>query len=145
MIVGEKFRTSGVFFILPVFVFLMATTLLPILYVVVTSFFRNYLPEKELTFILFKNFQTIFKDEDFLKAILQTLKYAFITTACHITLALVLALYFDKNKGILKPLASSMRSILIIPWLLSWTVAASIWQLILNPSGLINGYLKSSG
>lgn len=145
MIVGERFYRSGFYFILPLLIFLIFTTLLPLMYVVIMSFFRNYLPEKNISFIFLNNFVTVFKDQEFIKSILQTLKYVFSCTILHLSLALFLAVYFDKHKGIKATISYSMRGILVIPWLLSWTVAASIFQLILNPTGLINGYLKTLG
>ena len=145
MIVGEKFKSSGFYFILPLVIFLAATTLVPLIYVVVMSFFKNYLPDKQMFFIFFNNFKTVLSNEEFRQSILQTVKYVVLCTFFHFVLAIGLSVFFDKNSGIKKKIATTMRGIIIIPWLLSWTVAASVWQLLLNPSGFINGFLKELG
>ena len=66
-------------------------------------------------------------------------------TSVHIVFAVLLALFFDKDSRIIGSMAFIMRGLIIIPWLLSWTVAAAIWLLILNPSGVLNGLLLNWG
>jgi len=129
---------------MPMFIFIIATTLLPISYVIIMGFFRNYLPEKHISFVFFKNYENIFKDPEFWKSLYNTGIYVFFTVFFHISFSLFLAIFLDK-KGFLSGLAKILRGIFITPWLLSWTVAASIWLLILNPAGVLNGFAMSLG
>jgi multiple sugar transport system permease protein len=126
------------------FIFILATTLFPIIYVIVMGFFRNYLPEKSISFVFLRNYGTIIRDSEFWKALSNTGVYVFFTVLFHILFALFLALFLDK-KGIFSGLSKILRSIFITPWLLSWTVAASIWLLILNPAGVLNGFAITLG
>jgi ABC-type sugar transport system permease subunit len=109
------------------------------------GFFSNHLPEKQISFVFFKNFIEIFQDPDFIGSIWHTIVYVFSVSAIHLVLAVVLAAFFDKHIGLIGKVAYAMRAVIIIPWLLSWTVAASIWLLILNPSGVLNGFLLTAG
>jgi len=141
---GNRFAGKGLAFISPMFIFILATTLLPIVYVVATGFFRNYLPEKNITFIFLKNYGTILKDPEFWKSLSNTGVYVFFTVFFHVLFALFIALFLDK-RGLFSKLAKLLRGIFITPWLLSWTVAASIWLLILNPAGVLNGFGMTFG
>ncbi len=143
--IGKRLNKSGVPFILPLVIFLFLTTFFPIVYVTITGFFRNYLPEKEISFVFLQNFKEIFKDEDFIGSLWHTAVYVVSVSGIHLIMAVVLAIFFDKHIGFIGKVAYTMRAIIIIPWLLSWTVAASIWLLILNPSGVLNGALMGMG
>ena len=135
---------KGVLFISPMLVFLLLTTFLPIIYVIFEGFFRNFLPEKSVSFVLFKNYMQIFKDKEFLKSLYNTGVYVFFSVFFHVAFGLFMAMFLDK-KGPLAGLAKIMRGIFITPWLLSWAVAASVWLLILNPAGVLNGFGMSLG
>jgi len=134
----KKTKENGIPFVAPMLIFLLLTTLLPIIYVVVTGFFKNYLPDQSTSFVLFKNYLQIFKDPEFLTALYNTGVYVFFSVFFHVAFGLFMAMFLDK-KGPLSGLARLMRGIFITPWLLSWAVAASIWLLILNPAGVLNG------
>ena len=136
---------TGLLFIAPLVVFLAATTLFPLVHVLVSSLYRNYLPDRGASFIFFENFKTIFTDADFFNALVRTAVYVVSVTTIHIVCAMMLALFFDKDKGFMGKSAFVMRGLIIIPWLLSWTVAAAIWLLILYPSGVLNGILNQLG
>lgn len=141
----NKHTKMGLIFAAPLILFLAATTLFPLLHVIVTGFYSNYLPDNGSSFILFENFKQISLDKDFYNSLWRTAIYVFSVTALHIILAVALAIFFDKQEGLLGKIAYLMRGLIIIPWLLSWTAAAAIWVLILNPSGVINGIVRYLG
>ena len=59
MLIAKKSRI-GLYFVAPLILFLAITTLFPLMHVLITGFFRNYLPEREKTFVLFQNFVILF-------------------------------------------------------------------------------------
>lgn len=141
----SKARREGLFFISPLLVFLIATTLLPILYVVGISFTDYYLPAKRMSFAGLENYVRFLGDELFWKSVKNTLVYVFFSTVLHILVATLLAVLLDRSRQLFAGTASRIRNILIIPWLLSWAVAAALWRLILSPSGVFNAYLMEWG
>jgi len=143
--VVKKIKNSGILYILPMLIFLMSTTFVPIVYVFVTGFYRNYLSENSAKFILFQNYIESFKDFIFLKSIFNTFYYVFFSVVFHIVVALLLAVFLFRNSGPLQSYAKGLRSLFMVPWLLSWSVAAAIWVLILNPSGLLSGAAITMG
>ncbi len=144
MTFANSFKKRGILFIMPMFIFIIATTFLPILYVIIMGFFRNYLPEKAISFVFLENYKNIFKDPEFWKSLYNTGVYVFFTVFFHISFSLFIATFLDK-KGPLSGFAKILRSIFITPWLLSWAVAASVWLLILNPAGVLNGLAMNFG
>ncbi len=140
-----KIRKSGILYILPMLLFLLATTFLPILYVVVMSFFKNYLPLKKFYFLFFRNYETALTNPDFLISLRNTVVYVFFSVFFHITVALAIAVFLDQRQGKVVVFAKTLRTIFIVPWLISWAVAASFWMLILDPAGVLNAYAMKLG
>ena len=126
--------------ILPLLLFLIVTTLFPISYTIVMGLFENYLPARKLVFVGIGNFVEAFRDPLFHKVLLNTGIYVSLSVFFHLLLGFLAAAYLEK-KGRGRRLAEWLRAMFIVPWLIAWSVAAAIWQLILNPSGVLNGAL----
>ncbi len=141
----RKNTKLGIMFTAPLIIFLALTTFFPLLHVIITGFYRNYLPERGAVFVFFENYKIIFQDQDFMQALANTAVYVLSVTALHLLLAVALAVFFDRHTQIIGKIAYLVRGIIIIPWLLSWTVAAAIWLLILNPSGVLSSVLVYLG
>lgn len=141
--IGTQHPERG--FILPLILFLLITTLVPILYVVGLSLFSNYLPSRRISFIGLSNYVQFLQDRGFWQAVGNTVVYVSASTAFHIGVAIALAVLLDRSGKSFATIASWVRGILIVPWLLSWAVAAALWRLILSPSGVLNAYLMEFG
>jgi multiple sugar transport system permease protein len=141
----SDFKRSGVWFLVPLIIFLAATTLAPILYVLVVSFTDYYLPASSIKFSGFTNYEKYLIDGDYWKSAGNTGVYVFFSTVCHIVVATVLAVFLDKPKGLFTGVGRRARNVLIVPWLFSWAVAAALWRLILSPGGILNAYLIQWG
>ena len=138
-------NNSGLLFVLPLAVFLFVTTLAPIFYVVGLSLFRDYLPERHVSFVGIKNFITVLTGGDFWISLKNTGVYVVFSVFFHLTVAVVLAVLLDRNRGRFAGYSRLIRGLLIVPWLLSWAVAAALWRLILDPAGVLNAYLIKLG
>ncbi|MEI6873693.1 MAG: sugar ABC transporter permease [Spirochaetota bacterium] len=130
--------------IAPLVLFLLITTFFPILYTVVMGFFDNYLPARRLAFAGIGNFITTFLDPLFYQVLANTVVYVAVSVFFHLLFGFLAAVFLDR-KGRGRRLASRLRVVFIVPWLIAWSVAAAIWQLILNPSGILNGILSGLG
>jgi multiple sugar transport system permease protein len=140
----NKVKKSGFGFILPLIIFLLLTIFFPILYVLTNSFFSNYLPQEKY-FVGFENYYNIFTQFEFWNSVYNTIVYVVFTVSFHIIISLFIALFLSTAKGTLTKISKTIRTILIIPWLLSWAVAAAIWLLILDSSGVLNSFGISLG
>ena len=134
----------GLFWVLPLFIVFLLTTIFPLLYVLNMSFMENYLPFRSPQYNGLKNYKEIFLDPLFHKVLWNTIVYVFFSVFFHILISLFLAFFLDKKKSLSRA-AKALRVIYIVPWLLSWSAASAIWLLILNPSGILNGLISTLG
>ena len=97
----------------------------------------------ELKFVGWKNFKTVFSaDEDYIKIIVNTLKFTFITTILKNVLGLMLAIILTKSIKLL----NFHRGIMFMPSVLSTLIIGMIFKSILDPAnGLLNTFFRSVG
>ena len=113
----------------------------PIIYSVVGSFFVKG-AGGVTRFAGFENFKMLFMDPDFINSFLMTLKFTLILTPIQIVLAVGLALLLNKNHALVR----ATMTIVYRPVSVNLVVAATIWNLMLNPSsGIINSILNIFG
>lgn len=97
----------------------------------------------KLQFVGLENFKLVFSpDEDYMKIIINTLKFTVITTTMKNVLGLVLALLLTKSIKLL----NFHRGIMFMPSVLSTLIVGMIFKSILDPAnGMLNTFLRSIG
>lgn len=138
-------RNSGYFFILPTYIFLFGVILYPLIYNILMSFrqvdastLNGFQP-----YIGFGNYQVIFSDPLFLKAIWNTLYFSVLSILFQFIIGFGLALLFSKSF----PGNQFLRGILLIIWMIPILVAATLWKWIFagDVSGVLNFILMGLG
>ncbi|MDL2318873.1 sugar ABC transporter permease [Eubacteriales bacterium OttesenSCG-928-A19] len=121
--------------ITPALLLIVIFKLYPILNTIINSFIR-----KES--FSFRNYQYIFEDPIFWNSLWVTFKFNIIITPVQIIISIGMALLVNvKMRG-----TSVFRTIYYLPVTISMTVAAIIWNLMLNPStGVVNSFLRLLG
>lgn len=129
-------------FIAPALLGLLLFKLYPILAGLRMSLFDFQLISGRSTFVGLENYQEMFTDRTFWRALTNTLVFNAIVTPLQIVCALGLALLVNRKlRGV-----SVFRSLYFIPAILSLVVASVIWDLLYHPSnGLLNGFLSTVG
>ena len=91
-------------------------------------------------FVGIANFLTLFSDPVFVQSIGNTLYFTVMSVAFHLLIGLLFALMLnsDRVNGTLRAI---LRVLFILPWLFTAVIIAIVWRLILDPNGVINGYL----
>ncbi|WP_067729090.1 carbohydrate ABC transporter permease [Oceanobacillus damuensis] len=135
-----KGNTIGYLFILPA-VAVMATLVgYPIVYNIILSFqdvtLMN-LGSGAKSFIGLDHYKQIFSDELFMKALWQTVYYSVASIILQFVIGFALALFFSLNFK----LASYLRGLMMVTWLVPLTVAALLFQFMLSPSVGVLNYL----
>jgi len=130
---------------MPLTLFLLATTLAPIAYVAGLSLFRDYLPQRSVSFIGLQNFIESIHAPEFWTSMTNTGIYVFFAVVFHLLVAIALAIMLDRTRSGFARYARVVRGLLVVPWLMSWAVAAALWRLILDPGGVLNAYLIKLG
>jgi multiple sugar transport system permease protein len=93
-------------------------------------------------FVGLKNYQVIFQQSVFQKALVNTSFYTVIVVPLLIGIGMVMALLIARNiRGI-----NLFRAIYFIPWVIPWVAAGLIWRFMYNDIyGLINYLLRAGG
>ncbi len=132
------------FYVAPAMILLIILMLVPIVMVVAYSFFDRVIVSKNPNPVGFENYVEVFSDGVFWTALWNTLYYTVISVFFHLLLGLMFALMLNSE---LLPagVKSIMRLCFILPWVLTVTIVAVLWRLLLNPDGVINYVLTSLG
>lgn len=127
--------------ILPAYVIFVVFILIPIVMVLYYSLtdFNMYQAPK---FQGLNNYIKLFKDQDFLDSVKNTLLYTAVTLTIQLALGLLLAvLLYRKSKAV--PI---FRTALYLPNVMSMVCVSMVWLWIYNPNfGLLNNVLKMLG
>ncbi len=115
----------------------------PLLGAIALSFFEwNLLTDAE--FVGLDNYRSLIQDDAALKAVRNTLVFAFWSLVTHIGLGLLLALMVQRSIPVV--LKYAFRTAIFFPVIMSWASVSLIWFYILDPNfGFINYYLERIG
>ncbi len=92
-------------------------------------------------FVGLENYETLFADDRFWRALGTTLLYVLWNIPLQTVLAVLIAVLMDRIQN-----SAFLRGILVLPWLLPNVVVGLLWLWILDPSlGIMNVLLKGVG
>lgn len=138
-------RIAAYVFALPAIFLLVAFLVVPMVYTVFYSLqqYKIVSPDKA-TFIGLQNYVKLFQDDNFWKALKNTIYFTVIVVPCQCALALALALLVSaKFRGV-----AIFRVMYFSPQLTSMLVIAVLWSILYNANpntGLINSILVNLG
>jgi multiple sugar transport system permease protein len=94
----------------------------------------------EAPFVGFSNYIQVLTDSDFPRVAWHTVLFTVVSLAGQFSIGMALALFFARRF----PLATTLRSLLLLPWLLPLIVSATSWRWMLDQQfGVINKLLGS--
>ncbi|MCR5291198.1 MAG: sugar ABC transporter permease [Treponema sp.] len=135
----KKVALWGWIFVIPSLVFFSIFSFYPILNAVYLSFTKkNLISLKAPVFIGFSNYIKIFQSPDFWNSVRATVVFTVGTFTALVLMSLVLAVYLTfRSRG-----SRVLQTIYYAPAILSSVVAALIWQVIFEPSGIANQFVN---
>ena len=140
---AEKIKENKVVYLmmLPGFLFLVVTSLYPIVWILRFMFYK-YTSFGEFEFIGLKNFADVFQDKIFYQALFNTFLYAIGKLLLTMPIAFMLAYFLNmKIKG-----RNLFRSVFFLPTVISVSIMSMVFYLIFNPyNGSANKILQSMG
>lgn len=142
---GKKRQPAAYAFVLPAVILLFTFLIVPAAMTIGYSFTDyNVMRPDNITFAGFENYKELAHDENFWKALWNTIHFAVFVVPYQCLLALALALLTNvKLKG-----ASVFRAAYFSPMVTSMVVIAILWSVLYNPNpnqGLINAFLGRLG
>ena len=136
----QRYQTAAVF-LLPAAVGIVLFSILPIAQAVRISFFDYSLLNPEQIFVGLENYERAWSDPVFRIALKNTLLYTILLVALQTAAALGLALLLKQRvRGL-----AFFRSAFFIPVVTSLVVISTVWKLMYNSQGFINGALRTVG
>ncbi len=128
-------------FLLPAALGIMAFSILPILQALRISFFDYSLLNPDQIPVGLENYDRAVKDPVFRIALRNTLSYTVLLVALQTVWALGLAFLLKQRvRGL-----AFFRSAFFIPVVTSLVVISTVWKLMFNSQGFINGFLRTVG
>lgn len=128
----------------PVLLIFVFYTLIPLLHTAAGSFFRIplYAGFSQWQWYGLRNFERIFADPVFLRAILNNFTILAVSLAVCIPLGfLVGMLFMQKLSG-----GGLIKTLIFLPYIMSGILIGTLWSFVLDPgTGLINGFLGAVG
>lgn len=126
----------------PAILIFLIFSIFPLIYIVYLSFYDWNFVSPNMDFIKFNNFINLFRDPNFIEVLKNTWIYTILTMIFTLSIALLLAVWLDKNGKIY----SIAQSAIFSPHIISLVSIAMLWMWIMDADyGLLNVILKSIG
>jgi multiple sugar transport system permease protein len=141
--IEKRRRKLGYIMLLPATLIILVVSVYPLLYGIYLSF-RNqhFLKPTRNDFIGLANYTKLLSDKNFINAIGYTLYYTFGIVVFSYALGMLIALLLNR-KIVMR---GAMRALVLIPWVIPSTVAATNWRWLLDIQvGFINTMLLALG
>ena len=135
----------GLLFVLPAFLYMLVFVGYPIVSNIILSLqdvTMRTLTAPDKPFAGLKNYIDIFHDKVFVTSVINTLVFTVSCLVVQFLIGFLLALYFNQNFKISKP----VRGLLMMPWMIPITVTALMFKFIFGTDvGILNYILRSLG
>ena len=136
-------KRFGVVMLSPTVVILLIMTAYPLFFTLVYSFTDYNLLrslKKGSHFIALQNYTKLLSDPYFQQSILNTVKFTILAVIFEMFIGLVMALFVNS----LKRGQKTMRTLLLLPYLLPTVTVALSWRMMLSPNyGIVNQVLQA--
>jgi multiple sugar transport system permease protein len=132
-------------FIVPSLIYIVLFFLFPVVKNVIMGF-QDYSTATFYTgkapFVGLENYKTVIADAQFWPTVRNTFLFVIGSIAGQFVLGILIANFFKRRF----PLSTTLRSLLLLPWLLPVIVSTALWRSLMDQdSGAINTVLKSLG
>lgn len=139
----KKLKRSGVLYVVPAMLIIIAVMLYPLLYTIVMGFFKNTLMMSIPEFTGISQYIKLFSDEVFIGAIGRTAVWTFGSVIFQFTFGFMVAILLHQSfvKG-----KAFLRILLMIPWVLPSVIGSAVWKWMFNADyGILNYILGAMG
>ena len=131
-------------YLLPVLILVTLFIYIPVVLNFFYSLFRWSAFSIDKVWIGFGNYTRLFTDETFWVALKNNAWYAIISVIFQVFVSLVLAAMLEQKW--MRRFSSFFRTVYFVPSVISMTVVALLWQMMLNPNiGVVNNVMKTVG
>lgn len=138
----RKGTGTAYLFILPFFLLFLTFLLIPSVLSLLIGFLKYDIFAGTLEFVGIKNYIKMFKDELFIKALVNTAYYSVLVIPLTVFFSLLLAILINRKI----PGITVLRGIYFLPAIIAWVASGFAWRWMLGvEGGWINFYLSKLG
>ena len=138
----NKPEGAAYIFLLPSLLVFAVFLILPLIVSLIMGAFSLDIFLNKITFAGISNFQKVLTDERFWNALKNTVYFTVVEMPLHVLVALLVALYVQKNTFFRK----FVRSVCFVPVVCSLTAMGIVWSMLLDPSlGMYPYLLRMAG
>lgn len=128
----------------PTTLLVIGLIIVPIVIVIGYSLMDNVIVDHNSHFVGLKNYWSILSSNDFWVAVRNTSIFTGGSVVVHLVLGMGFAMLL--NTKLVSPVARTLyRVIYVLPWVFTASIVAVLWRLLLDPNGVINYVLQSTG
>ena len=131
-------RLAPYLYLLPTFIVLIVVIVIPIIYVIVQSFYTTF--ANETVFVGLRNYRLAFEDELLMIALKNNLKLFLCVPVLTVLSLAIASLLYNKMRG-----WRFYRSVIFIPYILAIPVVGIVFSYLLQYNGVINTMLRAAG
>lgn len=143
---GRRFRTFAepYAYLSPTIVVMAVMMAMPVVLVFGYSLFNNVVTTKHPKFVGLDNYVRLLTDPIFQTAAANTIVFTITSVVLHLLIGLGFAMMLN---SVLLPrgVIAAYRMVYILPWVMTAAIVSILWQLMLNPNGVINFILQTVG
>lgn len=130
--------------ITPTTLLVIGLIIVPIVIVIGYSLMDNVIVDHNPHFVGLKNYWSILSSNNFWVAVRNTSIFTGGSVVVHLVLGMGFAMLL--NTKLVSPVARTLyRVIYVLPWVFTASIVAVLWRLLLDPNGVINYLLQSTG
>lgn len=135
---------SAYLYLSPTVVVMAVMMALPVLLVLYYSTQSSAVTGRNPRFVGLQNYAQLLSDPTFRLAVGNTVVFTVVSVALHLLVGLAFALMLNST-ALPRWVLSVFRTVFILPWVMTAAIVAVLWQLMLNPNGVVNYVLQSAG
>jgi multiple sugar transport system permease protein len=137
-------RITGFLFVAPAVIFLLLISVFPIINSILISVTAYSIANPIHPFIGLTNYVALLHDSQLANSLKNSFLLGFFGCGLAFVTGLAMALLVSSNWAPTR-VRDVLRGLLVMPWIISTTLAALMWGLMLNGSGIIDSYLVRLG
>ena len=138
----KRFKLLPYLLVAPSIGFFLVFYIYPILYNFYLSFFEWNLISPQMDFVGFENFKNLFTSREFGQVVSNSLLYMVFTVVFTVAIALVLAVWLNKNTVI----HAAIQALVFSPYIISFVSVSFVWMWLMDVDyGLLNYFLSLVG
>lgn len=139
----NRYKDSGVLFILPAILIVASVMLFPLVYNIALSFFEKSIYKQDWDFVGIEQYKTLLGNKGFLNALKNTVAWTVFSVLFQFALGFVCAMVLAQERIRFRGV---IRCLMMLPWVLPAIIGSMVWKWMYHSDfGILNTILINMG